>query len=164
MTLELIHTKTPLEEVYPEILKFQQSVFGEVLKYDEANNFAFSPKDYNSRSFLVCPLIQLGTQKWDFDLECLKSFISQAELSSQNDEFYLKRVVSTRHSHPGRFFHIITMDTNTTLASPFTDTNYSSYANYFTNNYNYKFKNEDLSRYALEAINVSGHVNLITSR
>ena len=164
VTIELVRTKTPLEKVYTEILKFQQSVFCEVLKYNEADNFAFFPGQPNNRSFLICPLIQLEAQQWDFDLDCLKNFNSREELTSNKEEFYLKRVVSTKHKPASRLFHIITMDPKTTLASPFPEKNFASFAEYFTKNYNYVFKEEDYTAHALEAINVSGHINLITSR
>ena len=164
MTLELIQTNTNLADVQAKILRFQKSVFCEVLKYDEAKNFTFSPGSASSRSFLICPLVQLGEQEWDFDLACLNNFISLPDTLSQNDEYFVKRVVYTKHKHPNRFFHIITMDTNTTLASPFPDKEFSSYADYLSKSYNYNFKEEDYSCHALEAINVSGHINLITSR
>ncbi|KAI6649398.1 endoribonuclease Dcr-1 [Oopsacas minuta] len=167
VTIKPIQTKTPLERVHSEILKFQHSVFLEVWSYnDKGRNFEFSPDQANNRSFLICPLKQLQNEKWDFDLESLNNFTSKAVLNSLEDEFYVQRVVSPPNTHPNpnQYYHIIRMIPEVTLNSEFPDERYSTYSDHLTSKYGLVFVKEDYSRSALEGIHVSGHYNLTTSR
>ena len=159
-----IRTKTPLKIVFSRLLKFQESVFCEVLNYHKYGlNFRFAPDQANDRNFLICPLRQIQMEEWDFDINTLNNFAPDAVLRSDNDEFYVHRVVSKSNS-PSDYFHIIQMITADKLDTPFPDTKYSSYGDYLSSKCGISVSRQDYSRPVLEGLHTSSHVNLITSR
>ena len=163
VSLELIATRTPLNKIYSQLAKFQDSVFTEIIRCN-MEIFKYTPNESNKRSFMICPLIDLEGGKWDFDTECLDLFISNAPLTADFDEFYLNRVVTSSYHVPKRYFHIVKVSDRITLRSRFPDPEYPTYEDYYRFKRGITFREEDYSKHALEAVYVSGHINLITSR
>ena len=123
----------------------------------------FSPNQVNDRNVLVCPIRQIQMEEWDFDIKTLDNFSPDAVLHSDNDEFFVHRVVSKANS-PSDYFHIIQMITDDKLDSPFPDLKYPSYGDYLSSKCGISVSGEDYSRPALEGLHTSSNVNLITSR
>lgn len=102
-------------------------------------------------------------EEWDFDIQTLNNFTSDAVLHSDSDEFYVHRVVSKKNT-PSDYFHIIQMITNDNLDSPFPDPKYASYGDFFSTRCGIPVSKEEYLSPVLEGLHTSSHVNLITSR